>query len=133
MKNQFKIKSVKDAISIREAASKNYVDTFFNHRSMINNAHVEFNDKSLDNVKFVKANSLPAVSQHLTPKEYLDNDIDEPTLVRINQDNYFNLNNINSITLTTQSVNDNQVNNKSYVVLFHQEKTIQTKFRARLL
>ena len=45
---------------------------------MITNiAHVDFNDKNLDNVRFFKVNSLPAVSQHLTHKHYLDNAIHE--------------------------------------------------------
>ena len=37
-----------------------------------NNAHVDFNDKNLDSVRFVKVNSLPAVREHLTPKFYVD-------------------------------------------------------------
>ena len=55
---------------------------------------------------------------------YVDNSIDETSLVRINKDNYFgnyNLTNINSITLNTQAVNDNQVITKAYVDQFHQE------------
>ena len=55
---------------------------------------------------------------------YVDNAIVEISLVRNNQDNDFgnyNLTNINSITLNTQAVNDNQVNTKSYVEQFHQE------------
>ena len=45
-------------------------------------------------------------------------------MVRKNQDNdfhNFNLTNINSITLNTQAVNDNQVNTKSYVHQNHQK------------
>ena len=55
---------------------------------------------------------------------YVDNAVDEPSLVRNNQDNDFNnnnLTNINSITLNTQAVNDNQVITKAYVDQFHQE------------
>ena len=43
-----------------------------------NTAHVDFNDKNLDNVRFVKVNSMPAVGEHLTAKHYVDNAIDEP-------------------------------------------------------
>ena len=73
-------------------------------------------------------NSLRAVGEHLTAKYYVDNaisnSVDEPTLVRNNQDNdfnNFNLTNINSIALKTQAVNDNQVITKAYVDQFHQE------------
>ena len=34
-----------------------------------------FNDKNLDNVRFVNVNSYPAVNSHLTCKEYVDNNI----------------------------------------------------------
>ena len=78
LKNQFRIKNLRDPNNIRETASKNYVN----------------------------------------------NSIDEPSLVRNNQDNDFgnyNLTNINSITLNTQAVNDNDVITKVYVDQFHQE------------
>ena len=35
LKNQYRIKNLPAPISIREAASKNYVDTFFNDSSLI--------------------------------------------------------------------------------------------------
>ena len=82
-KNFFRNKYLKVPISIREAASKKYVDTSFNDPSMITNtAHVHFNVENLDNVRFIKMNSLPAVNQHLTQKHYVDNAIHEGTLVR---------------------------------------------------
>ena len=55
---------------------------------------------------------------------YVDNTVDESSLVRNNQDNDFNnnnLTNIYSITLNTQAVNDNEVITKAYVDQFHQE------------
>ena len=61
---------------------------------------------------------------HLTPKLYVDNAVDESSLVRSNQDtnfNNYNLTNINSITLNSQAVNENQVITKVYVDQFHQE------------
>ena len=54
----------------------------------------------------------------------MDNSIDEPSLLRNNQDNDFgnyNLTNINSITLNKQAENDNEVITKAYVDQFHQE------------
>ena len=55
---------------------------------------------------------------------YVDNSIDEPSLVRNNRDNNFgnyNLTNINSVTLNKQAENDNEVITKAYVDQFHQE------------
>ena len=72
----------------------------------------------------MKVYSLPAINQHLTPKQYVDDAVDEITLVRNNQDKNFNnhnLTNINSITLNNQAVHDNQVITKSYVNQSHQE------------
>ena len=65
------------------------------------------------------------MNEQLTPIIYVDNAIDESSLVRNNQDNDFNnhnLTNINTITLETQAVNDNHVLTKAYVDQFPQEK-----------
>ena len=78
LKNQYRVKSLPDPVSITEAASKNYTD----------------------------------------------NSIDEITLVGNNKDNGFSnfyFTNINSITLNTQAVNDNEVITKAYVDQFHLE------------
>ena len=60
MKNQFRIKNLPDPISIREAASKTYIDNIFKN-------DIDFNDVKLENIKFVKVNYQPAVNEHLTP------------------------------------------------------------------
>ena len=91
LKNQFGIKKLPHPISISEAASKLFVDNEFNDPSIIRNlAHVDFNDKNLDNVRFAKVNSLPAVREHLTPKIYVDEAIsywvDELSLLRLDPD-----------------------------------------------
>ena len=55
---------------------------------------------------------------------YVDNAINESSLVRNNQDNDFNnykLTSINSITLNKQTENDNEVITKAYVDQFHNE------------
>ena len=118
LKSQNRIKNLPDAISVGEAASNNYIDKIFKN-------DINFNDVKLENTKFVKVKYQPAVNEHLTPKIYVDNAIDEPSLFRNNQDNDFgnyNLTNISSITLNTQAVNDNQVITKAYADQFHQEK-----------
>ena len=117
LKGQYRIINLPDPLSIREPASKNYVDQIFRN-------DINFNDVKLENIKFVKVNYQPAHPNHLTPKIYVDNILDESSLVRTNQDNDFgnyNLTNINSITLNTQAVNDDQVITKAYVDQFHQE------------
>ena len=114
-----------DPISIREAASKNYVDSLFNDPSIIkNDAHLDLSDRNITNARFIQVNQLPQIDSHLTAKLYVDNDIEEPSLIGNNQNNDFNNNNLtnnSSITLYTQAVNDNQVITKAYVDQFHQE------------
>ena len=55
--------------TIIELPTKSYVDNKFNNPIIIKDtANVNFKDKNLDNVRFVKVKSLPAVREHLTPK-----------------------------------------------------------------
>ena len=125
LKNQIRIKNLTDPLSIREAASKNYVDNLFNDPSIIKNTtHIDLNVRNFTNARFIQVNQMPQIESHLTAKLYVDKSIDEPSLVRNKQDNDLNitnLTNINSITLNTQAVNDNQVITKAYVDQFHQE------------
>ena len=91
MKNQNRIENFPDPISIRETASKNYVDNKFNDPSILKNTdRVDFNDKNLDNVHSVKINSFPTLEEELTPKYYVDQAIsrgvDESSLLRLDPD-----------------------------------------------
>ena len=53
LKNQFRIKNLINPISIREAASKNYVDNLFNDPSIVKNkVHIDLNDGNITNVRF---------------------------------------------------------------------------------
>ena len=125
LKNQYRIKNLTDPISIREAASKHYVDNFFNDSSIVKNTeHIDLNDRNITNARFIQGNQLPQIDSHLTAKFYVDTEIDQSSLVRKNQDNDFNnnnLTNINSITLNTQAIKDNEVITKADVDQFHQE------------
>ena len=124
-KNQYRIKNLPDPISIREAASKNYVVNKYNDHSLIKNTeHIDPNDRNITNARFIQVNQLPEIDSPLTAKLFVDNSLDEPSLVRNNQEIDFNNNNITnikSITLNTQAVNDNQVITKAYGDQFHQE------------
>ena len=125
MKNHFRIKKLPDPISIREAASKNYVENLFNNPSIVkNNAHIDLKDGNKTNARFIQVNQWPQIDSPLTPKLHLDTEIDQTTIVRNNQPSDFNninLTNIHSITLNKQAVNDNEVITKSCVDKFHQE------------
>ena len=82
------------------------------------------NDRNITNARFIQVNQLPQKDSHLTAKLYVDNQIDQISLVRNNQDNDFknkNLTNINSIILNKQAENDTEVITKAYVDQFHQE------------
>ena len=91
---------------------------------MKNTEHIVLNDKNITNARFIQVNQIPQIDSHLTAKLYVDNAIDELSLVRNNQDNDFknnNLTNINSITLYKQAENDNEVITKAYIDQFRQK------------
>ena len=114
-----------DPISIREAASKHFVDNLLNDPSIVKNTeHIDLNDRNITNARFIQVNQWPQLDSHLTPKLYVDNAVDESSLVRKNQVNDFDNNdstNIYSSTLNTQAVNENQVITKAYVDQFRQD------------
>ena len=106
LKNQFIIKNLPCPVEKSDAVCKSYVDSGFNDPSIIRNtAHVDFNDKSLDNVRSVKVNSLPAVREHLTPKFYVDeaisHSVDESSLLRLDPDEKLKLDEQDSIILNS--------------------------------
>ena len=55
-----------------------------------NSAHVDFNEENLDNIRFVKVNSMPAVNEHLTANFYvaqaISRIVDESSLLRLDPD-----------------------------------------------
>ena len=82
------------------------------------------NNRNNTNARFIQVNQLPQIDSHLTAKLYVDNAIDELSLVRNNQDNdsnNYNLTIIKSIALNKQAENDNEVITKAHVDQFHQE------------
>ena len=96
----------------------------FNDSSILKNTvHIDLNDNNTTNARFIQVNQLPQIDSHLTAKLYVDNAINEESLVRNTRDNdfiNFNLTIMNGITSNTQAVNDNQVITKAYVDQFHQ-------------
>ena len=91
---------------------------------MKNNDHIDLKDRNITNARFTQVNQWPQIDSHLTPKLYVDNAIDESSLVRKKKDNDFknnNFTNLNRVTLNTQAANDNDVITKACVDQFHQE------------
>ena len=131
LKNHYRIKNLPDPFSIREAASKNYVDNLFNDPSIVKNTeHIDLNDRNITNARFIQVNQWPQTDSHLTAKLYVYIEIDQSSLYRNNQDkdfNNYNLTNINSITLNKQAENDNEVITKAYVDQFRQENEISRR------
>ena len=54
-------------------------------------------DKSLDNVRFVRFKSKPAVGEHLTAKDYVNNAVDETSLLGLDPYENIDLNKQDSI------------------------------------
>ena len=89
-----------------------------------NTAHIDLNDRNITNARFIQVNQLPQIDSHLTANLYVDNAIDESSLIRKNKDNDFgkyNLTNIISITLNKQAEIDNEIFTKANVDQFHQD------------
>ena len=102
LKNQYRIKNLPDPISILEAASKNYVDNLFNDPSIVkNNAHIDLNDRNITNARFIQVNQLPQIDSHLTAKLYVDNSINENSLLRLDPNETLDLDNQDSIILNS--------------------------------
>ena len=135
LKNQFKILNLPDPISIREAASKNYVDNSIHEVSLVrNNKDNDFGNYSLTNINTITLNKPAENDNEVITKSYVDQfhhenernrrdlglgfyneDID---LVKNNQDNDFNdnkLTNINSIRINNNPIDDDYVCNKKYI------------------
>ena len=124
VKNQFSIKNLTDPISIREAASKNYVDNRYNDSSMIkNNTLVDFNDKNHDKIRSIKVNTFPTIEKQLTPKMYVDeavpDEVDESSRLRLDLDKKLRLDEQDSIVLNSTLTSPKTVielPNKNYVI-----------------
>ena len=114
--------------------SEQKIDTsIFVQKPYLRTNYIESNieeDIDLKNQFRIKNLPDPISMQEAASKNYVDNSINESSLIRNNRDNDFsnyNLTNINSITLNKQAENDNEVITKAYVDQFHQEKEISRR------
>ena len=95
---------------------------------MIKNiAHVDFNDKNTENVRFVKVNSMTAVREHFTRKLYVDQaffyNVHESSLLRLLPEETMKLDERDSITLNSSLTSLKliiQLPTKSYVDSLHE-------------
>ena len=108
--------------------SEQKIDTsLFVQKPYLRTNYIESNieeDIDLKNQYRIKNVPDPISIREVCNKNYVDNFIDEVSLVRNNRDNDFgnyNLTNIKTITLNKQAENDNKVVTKFYVDQFHQE------------
>ena len=108
--------------------SDNKIDTsLFIQKPYLRANYIESNikeDLDLKNQYRIK-NLIDPINLHdAGNKNYVDNSIDETSLIRNDKNNDFgnyNLTNINSITLNNQPINDNEVVTKSYVDQFYND------------
>ena len=119
LKNQYKIENLPCPVEISDAACKSYVDSgLMDPNILANTAHVNFNDKNLDNVRFRKLNSVPAVREDLKPKLHVDEAIphrvDESSILRIDPNEKSKLDEqdstIHNFTLTSPRTDDIRIN-----------------------
>ena len=113
--------------------NNNKIDTsLFVQKPYLRSNYIEANIEDIDLKDQFRIKNVPdPISiREVCSKNYVDNSINEASLIRNNKNNDFdnyNLNNKNSLTLNTQAVNDNEVITKSYVDQFHQEKEISRR------
>ena len=108
--------------------SDNKIDTsIFVQKPYLRTNYIEANieeDIGFKNQYRIKNVPDPSSIREVCSKNYVDNSIDETSLIRNNKDNDFgnhNLTNKNSITLNKQAENDNEVLTKAYVDQFHND------------
>ena len=111
--------------TILEIPTKNYVDNKFNDSSTIKNTdHVDFNDKILDTVHSIKVNSYPTLDEQLTPKFYVDNCVDEESLLRLDPKGKIHYGKLDSIFLNSSITSPRtiiELPTESYVDSLHGE------------
>ena len=101
--------------------------SLFVQKPYLRTNYIEANiEEDIDLKNQFRMKKLPDATniQDACKKNYIDNAIDEVSLVRNNKDNDFgnyNLTNINIITLNKQAENANEVITKAYIDQFHQE------------
>ena len=106
LKHQYKIKTLPHPINIREGVSKKFIYNNFHDPSILKNTtHVDFNNKKLNKLRFIKINKLPDFPEHLTAKFYHDqaisDGVDEPSLLKLHPSEKLGLDELDSIVFNS--------------------------------
>ena len=125
LKNKYQIKKLPDPTKLQDAFSKNYVDNKFNDPVIIkNSAYRDLNYRKITNARFVQVNQLPQIDSHLTAKLYVDNTIDESSLLRLDPDEKIDLDNEDSIFLKSSLSSPKtaiEIPTKAFIDSLHEE------------
>ena len=129
LKNQHRVNNLTDVISIREPASKKFVDNLFNDSSIPKNTALEnLNNGSITNATFFQVNQWPQTDSHLTAKLYIgvaiSNNVDESSLLRLHLDENLKLDEQDSINLSSSLTSPKtiiEIPTESYIDSLHQE------------
>ena len=82
------------------------------------------NDRNVTNARFIQVNQLPQIDSHLTAKLYVDNSIDESSLLRLDPDEKLKLDEQDSIVLNSTLTSPKtiiQIPTKPYIDSLHEE------------
>ena len=125
LKNQYRIKNLPDPTNIQHACTKNYADKLFNDPSILKNTeHIDLSDRIITNARFIQVNQWPQIDSHLTSKLYVDNAIDESSLIRLDPNAKLNLDNQDSIILNSTLTSPKtviEIPTKGYIDSLHEE------------
>ena len=130
MKIQFKIRNLIFPVENKDVVCNSYVDNGSKDPHIIKNtAHVDFNDKNFDIVRFVKMNSLPAVREHLTPKIFADEALslstNDSSIISLDRDEKLKLDEQDSLILNSFLTSPKtiiKIPTKSSVIILHETK-----------
>ena len=88
LKYQYKTKYLSDFFNKQDACGKYYVDNLFNDPILIKNTeHIDLNDRSITNARFIQVNQLPQIDSHLTAQLYVDNAVSDAIHETLKLDN----------------------------------------------
>ena len=87
---------------ILQVTTKQYVDTLFDDESIVKNTrHTDLKDHNIINIRFLHMMQPPQIETHVTNKFYVDNLVDNATLLRLHPDEVLNIANQDYITLNS--------------------------------
>ena len=117
MKNQYYIKNIPNPINSNDCMNKIYADTIYlkissYHSNSIvrNDRNMNFNSTTFTGLNSIYVNKDPIYDTELATKQYTDTLVDESTILRNNQDNNLNNNQISN----TKAISVNLIPNNKF-------------------